>query len=167
VFAGMCAATRTRNRSGGSAVKAAWATSEASRLSPDGKHVLAVRSSNVGRLNVAMEYGQIRQADLVEFPNRGGSPHLIASGEMGGRPHFGRGAAPGSSVRLGYGAVWRAVYSAPGITGSLISWYEIHESSAGPASSLCAPQLRLVRLPPVRQPDVSRIRIACAPGNSG
>jgi Tol biopolymer transport system component len=58
-------------------------------FTPDGKAVLAVRSSNQGRLNLAMEYGQIRQADLVSFPVQGGSARVITSGEIGGKPHFG------------------------------------------------------------------------------
>lgn len=58
-------------------------------FTPDGNNVLAVRSSNSGRLNVAMEYGQVRQAELVAFPSRGGSARLITSGEIGGKPHFG------------------------------------------------------------------------------
>jgi hypothetical protein len=58
-------------------------------FTPDGKAVLVVRSSNQGRLNLAMEYGQIRQADLVSIPVRGGSARAITSGEIGGKPHFG------------------------------------------------------------------------------
>jgi Tol biopolymer transport system component len=58
-------------------------------FTPDGKAVLAIRSGNQGRLNLAMEYGQIRQADLVSFPVQGGSARVITSGEIGGKPHFG------------------------------------------------------------------------------
>jgi Tol biopolymer transport system component len=128
-------------------------------FTPDGKHVLAVRSSNVGRLNVAMEYGQIRQADLVEFPNRGGSPHLIASGEMGGRPHFGpddktvylRTANGLSTVDLSSGAIKSAVdVQGPG-------WYfmdssaPVDDSRISPDGhwvlALVAQQLHLVAAP--------------------
>ncbi|MDB6041926.1 MAG: hypothetical protein JWM63_477 [Gammaproteobacteria bacterium] len=55
----------------------------------DGSTVLAVRSNNQGRLNLAMEYGQIREAQLVELPLSGGATRVIYSGQFGGKPHFG------------------------------------------------------------------------------
>ncbi len=36
-----------------------------------------------------MEYGAHRRADLVALPSSGGLGRLVASGSMGGRPHFG------------------------------------------------------------------------------
>lgn len=66
-------------------------------FTPDGHTVLVVRSSNLARLNTAMEFGQVRQADLVAFPVGGAAggrataagPRVIATGEIGGKPHFG------------------------------------------------------------------------------
>ncbi len=135
-------------------------------FTPDGKNVLALRSSNVGRLNVAMEYGQIRQADLVEFPSRGGSApergrhaHLITSGEIGGKPHFGpddkivyvRTADGLSTVDLSSGAIKPAVeIRGPG-------WYFMDSNTAVDDSrispdghwvlALVAQQLHLVAAP--------------------
>jgi len=57
-------------------------------FTPDGKAVLVVRSSNQGRLNLSMEFGQIRQADLVSIPVSGGHVRGVATGEIGGKPHF-------------------------------------------------------------------------------
>ena len=36
-----------------------------------------------------MEYGSTRKADLVAMPDSGGPERIVASGLMGGRPHFG------------------------------------------------------------------------------
>lgn len=57
-------------------------------FAPDGKTVWVVRSSNQGRLNLSMEFGQVRQADLVRIPLSGGSLRAVATGEIGGKPHF-------------------------------------------------------------------------------
>ena len=58
-------------------------------FTPDGKSVLVERSSNRGRLNVGMEFGQVRQSQLVELPLDGGTERTIYSGQFGGKPHFG------------------------------------------------------------------------------
>ena len=59
-------------------------------FSPDQRAILAVKSSTAVRMHSYMEYGAQRRADLVLLPLRGGTDRLIASGAMGGRPHFGR-----------------------------------------------------------------------------
>ena len=58
-------------------------------FTPDGKSVLVERSNNRGRLNVSMEFGQVRQSQLVELPLAGGAGREIYSGQFGGKPHFG------------------------------------------------------------------------------
>lgn len=62
---------------------------------PDGRAVIALRSSQYERLTVCPEplftgraFGSLRQADLVEIPLAGGAARVIASGFMGGRPQF-------------------------------------------------------------------------------
>ena len=62
-------------------------------FTPDGKSVLVERSSNLGRLNVSMEFGQVRQSQLVELPLDGGTERMIYSGQFGGKPHFGASAS--------------------------------------------------------------------------
>jgi Tol biopolymer transport system component len=62
-------------------------------FTPDGKSVLVERSSNRGRLNVGMEFGQIRQSQLVELPLDGGAERVVYSGQFGGKPHFGTSAS--------------------------------------------------------------------------
>ena len=57
-------------------------------FTPDGKAVLALRSSNWMRMHSYMEYGSLRQADLVKLPAAGGDAVKLASGLMGGKPHF-------------------------------------------------------------------------------
>ncbi|CAA9520385.1 MAG: tolB protein precursor, periplasmic protein involved in the tonb-independent uptake of group A colicins [uncultured Sphingomonas sp.] len=59
-------------------------------FTPDARAILAVRSSTRFRMGSYMEYGAHRQASLVELPLRGGDERTLASGSMGGRPHFGR-----------------------------------------------------------------------------
>lgn len=61
-------------------------------FAPDGRSVFALRSSNSVRMHSYMEFGPLRDAELVEIdpaakPGRG---RVVASGTMGGRPHFGR-----------------------------------------------------------------------------
>jgi hypothetical protein len=55
----------------------------------DGRTILAVRSSSSVRMRSYMEYGAHRQAELVSLPSSGGRQRVIASGQIGGRPHFG------------------------------------------------------------------------------
>ena len=58
-------------------------------FSPDGRTILAVRSTTQVRMHSYMEYGAHRRADLVALPSAGGEGRVVASGSMGGRPHFG------------------------------------------------------------------------------
>jgi len=57
-------------------------------FAPDGKSVIAERSSNAERMHTYMEYGPLRQADLIVLPARGGEARVLASGRIGGVPHF-------------------------------------------------------------------------------
>lgn len=57
-------------------------------FTPDGEHIVAVRSSNAVRMHSYMEYGPLRDAELAVFPVRGGEARVLAKGRMGGRPHF-------------------------------------------------------------------------------
>lgn len=54
-------------------------------FAPDGS-VLAVRSATSDRLAGYVEFGQFRDAELVRFGQGGAS--TLATGSMGGRPHF-------------------------------------------------------------------------------
>jgi Tol biopolymer transport system component len=58
-------------------------------FTPDGRHIVAVRSSNDVRLHRYMEYGPLRDAELVVMPAAGGEQRSLAKGSMGGTPHFG------------------------------------------------------------------------------
>jgi len=60
-------------------------------FTPDSSAIVAQRSSNVDRMHTYMEYGPLRQADLIALPARGGEARVLASGRMGGVPHFGAG----------------------------------------------------------------------------
>ncbi|MEX0899741.1 MAG: amidohydrolase family protein [Gammaproteobacteria bacterium] len=57
-------------------------------FTPDGRHILALRSSHHERLRVTMEYGPFRQAELVALPIRGGTPRVLRSGSFGGPAQF-------------------------------------------------------------------------------
>lgn len=57
-------------------------------FAPDGQSVLAIRSAQQARLDLYMEYGQLRDASLVSLPLNGGPARVITSGIMGGRPQF-------------------------------------------------------------------------------
>jgi Tol biopolymer transport system component len=57
-------------------------------FTPDGRQIVVVSSSNDVRMHRYMEYGPLRDADLVVMPASGGSQRKIASGSMGGTPHF-------------------------------------------------------------------------------
>ncbi|CAA9502719.1 MAG: tolB protein precursor, periplasmic protein involved in the tonb-independent uptake of group A colicins [uncultured Sphingomonas sp.] len=57
-------------------------------FTPDGRAILAVRSSTRFRMGSYMEYGAHRQASLVELGLRGRAERTLATGMMGGRPHF-------------------------------------------------------------------------------
>ncbi len=59
-------------------------------FTPDGKAVIVVRSSNRDRLNSYLEFGQIREAELVLIPlDRALPQRILAAGKIGGTPHFG------------------------------------------------------------------------------
>lgn len=55
----------------------------------DGAALIVVRSSTSDRHTTYMEYGQLRDADLILIPLTGGAPRRLVSGRIGGRPHFG------------------------------------------------------------------------------
>jgi Tol biopolymer transport system component len=58
-------------------------------FTPDGAQILAERSSNHVRMHRYMEYGPLRDAELIAMPATGGAERVIAKGTMGGTPHFG------------------------------------------------------------------------------
>ncbi len=62
-------------------------------FTPDGSHVLAVRSGQTQRLDLYMEYGRLRDADLVELPATGGRARTVMHAVIGGRPQFANGNA--------------------------------------------------------------------------
>ena len=57
-------------------------------FTPDGRQIVAISSSNDVRMHRYMEYGPLRDADLVIMPIYPAEPRRIASGSMGGTPHF-------------------------------------------------------------------------------
>ena len=57
-------------------------------FAPDDRSILVVRSAQQARLNLYMEYGQLRSGSLVSLPLAGGAPRVITSGTIGGRPQF-------------------------------------------------------------------------------
>lgn len=57
-------------------------------FTPDGRGIVALRSSHEQRMQLYMEYGMLREAELVMFPLDGGEPRILAAGEIGGKPHF-------------------------------------------------------------------------------
>lgn len=142
-------------------------------FTPDGKSVLAVRSSNQGRLDLTMELGQVRDAQLVELPLSGGAARVICAGQLGGKPHFGAAAdvvyvrtAPGlAPVDLRSGNIQSAVeVRGPG-------WYFMDTAAAVDDSrispdgrwvlALIAQQLHLLEAPPPGHPvDLSRPGVA-------
>lgn len=68
-------------------------------VTPDGAHVLALRSALEERRQTNFEFGPVRRSELVMLPLAGGSPRLIAQGTLGGRPHFAA-SAPGAAFLL-------------------------------------------------------------------
>ena len=54
----------------------------------DGGSVIAMRSAQQARLDLYMEYGKLRQADLISLPASGGQARTITTGKIGGRPQF-------------------------------------------------------------------------------
>ena len=57
-------------------------------FTPDGSAIVAVRSPAETRRRTYMEYGQWREGELVVMPLDGSPPRVLASGRMGGTPHF-------------------------------------------------------------------------------
>lgn len=57
-------------------------------FTPDGRSILALRSSNAVRMHSYMEYGALRQSELVAIPSNGGETRSVARGMMGGTLHF-------------------------------------------------------------------------------
>ena len=57
-------------------------------FTPDGSAVIAERSSNAVRLHGYMEYGSLRQSDLIKLPAGGGPAMVITKGVLGGKPQF-------------------------------------------------------------------------------
>ena len=61
------------------------------QFTPDGRRIVAERSSNDDRLHTYMEYGPLRQGELVSIASSGGDMKIVATGVMGGMPQFIRG----------------------------------------------------------------------------
>ncbi|MBV6418165.1 MAG: Protein TolB [Steroidobacteraceae bacterium] len=75
-------------------------------FTPDGRDVLVVRSSNSVRMHTYLEYGNLREAELVRLPATGGDGTVIVRDTLGGLPQFT--ARPGS-VFLNFGDGLNAV----------------------------------------------------------
>ena len=58
-------------------------------FAPDGKGLVVMRSSAQKRRETYMEFGQLRDAELVYLPLDGSTPRVLTSGRIGGTPHFG------------------------------------------------------------------------------
>ncbi|MGN6817174.1 MAG: amidohydrolase family protein [Sphingomonas sp.] len=57
-------------------------------FSPDGVSVVAVRSAQAARLRLYMEYGKLRDGELIALPANGGTTRVVMRGHIGGRPQF-------------------------------------------------------------------------------
>lgn len=57
-------------------------------FTPDGATLLAVRSPAAVRQATNFEYGKVREAELVAIDIATGATRVVASGRLGGRPHF-------------------------------------------------------------------------------
>lgn len=55
-------------------------------FAPDGENLIAVRSPVKARNETYMEYGQLREAELVEIPLSGGNARTLIEGRIGGKP---------------------------------------------------------------------------------
>lgn len=60
-------------------------------FTPDGAHILALRSGQQARLDVYMEYGKLHDAELVEWDGKGGGERVVTRGQIGSRPQFAQG----------------------------------------------------------------------------
>ncbi|QNA86286.1 amidohydrolase family protein [Sphingomonas sp. So64.6b] len=57
-------------------------------FTPDGTGIVAVRSAQAARVRLYMEYGKLRDAELVMLPAQGGPSRVLTQGKIGSRPHF-------------------------------------------------------------------------------
>src|SRR5262249_24441109 len=57
-------------------------------FTPDAKSIVALRSSNSERMHTYMEWGPLREADLVSIAPHGGDVRVLARASIGGTPHF-------------------------------------------------------------------------------
>ena len=57
-------------------------------FAPDGRSVLVIRSAQQARLHLYMEYGKLRDGELVSLPLADGAPRIVVAGKIGGRPQF-------------------------------------------------------------------------------
>ena len=57
-------------------------------FTPDGRAVIVLRSDRDERNHRYMEYGALRDAELMLLPLDGSVPRLLTRGKMGGKPHF-------------------------------------------------------------------------------
>ncbi|RST30262.1 amidohydrolase [Sphingomonas ginkgonis] len=57
-------------------------------FAPDGRTIVAVRSAQDARLRLYMEFGKLRDAELVTLPASGGPARVVMSGHIGSRPQF-------------------------------------------------------------------------------
>ena len=58
-------------------------------FSPDGASVLVVASGHRARNQAVVNYGQLREADLLALPADGGDPRVLYRDTIGGRVHIG------------------------------------------------------------------------------
>ena len=54
----------------------------------DGESVLVMRSNQQGKLQTGMDYGSVREGELVSLPAAGGAARVVHAGVIGGKPHF-------------------------------------------------------------------------------
>lgn len=80
-------------------------------FTPDGQGIVTVRSSQAARLNLSLEYGKLREAELVLLPVAGGPARRLAEGMIGSRPQF---TADGNTVYILAGDGLNAVDMASG-----------------------------------------------------
>ena len=57
-------------------------------FTPDGREIVAERSGQADRLRLYMEYGKLRDAELIALPATGGAARVLMQGHIGSRPQF-------------------------------------------------------------------------------
>lgn len=57
-------------------------------FTPDGSAIVSVRSASEARRTTYMEYGQLRDSELVLIPLDGSASRVLTAGRIGGTPHF-------------------------------------------------------------------------------